>query len=285
MTSIFSYCHALEYVDLSNFDTWQTTSFAGAFVSCYALTSIDLSNFNSTASTQLHYLFDKCYALTSVNISHFDTSNVKNMGHMFDQCRALTYLDLSNFNTSLVTNADNMFYNCHNLEFLDVSSFNTENINNLNTFFIDCNKLKSLNLSGFAIFDTTNVNDILKNADSNLLLCYNESKMPSKFLEQAIKFENSCLKLCLMISKKYILETEMCVDNCYSETYYKYEYNNICYSRCPNRTELQINSEYLCEECRNYYNYEQTECLAEVPEGYYNNHTLNKTIDKCPIKC
>jgi len=60
--------------------------------------------------------------------------------------------------------------------------------------------------------------------------------MPNKFLEHVNIYENSCEKLCKMILKKFIIEIEMCVDNCFSETLYKYEYKNICYSECPLRT-------------------------------------------------
>ena len=74
-------------------------------------------------------------------------------------------------------------------------------------------------------------------------------------------------------------------DNCYSETVYKFEYNDICYNDCPSKTELKIDSTYLCEDCRNYYNYEQTDCITTIEDGYYNNDTDAKTIDKCPDKC
>ena len=109
--------------------------------------------------------------------------------------------------------------------------------------------------------------------------------MPSHFINEVKQFENSCLKLCIMNLKKFILEIEMCVDNCYNEDIYKYEYHDICYSECPIRTQLALDSTYLCEDCRNYYNYEYTGCIDIIPEGFYNNDTSSKTIDKCPIKC
>ena len=37
--------------------------------------------------------------------------------------------------------------------------------------------------------------------------------------------------------------------------------------------------------CSNYYNYDQTECIDSIPEGYYCNNTLLKTIDKCHENC
>ena len=49
------------------------------------------------------------------------------------------------------------------------------------------------------------------------------------------------------IQKKLIPENDECVDNC-SSTVYKYNYNNICYQNCPNRT---YNNNYICENCHN----------------------------------
>ena len=178
-----------------------------------------------------------------------------------------------------------MFFNCHSLQYLDITNFTTENINNINFFFIYSESLTSLNLSNFKIYNTTNINYIFIRGNQNLTLCYNESKMPSQFLDKVNIYENNCQKLCIMNSKKYILDKEMCIDNCFNETEYKYEYQNICYKECPVRAFLKSNSDYLCEGCPNYYNYEGTECLDSIPEGYYLNSTIEKTIDKCPFKC
>ena len=109
--------------------------------------------------------------------------------------------------------------------------------------------------------------------------------MPSKFLEHVNIYENSCEKLCIMRLKKFIIEIETCVDNCFSETFYKYEYKNICYSQCPVRTQLKNDSIYLCEDCPYYYSYDGTSCIDSIPEGYYLNSTSDKSIDKCPSKC
>ena len=156
---------------------------------------------------------------------------------------------------------------------------------NLNNLFYQTKTLKFLNLSSFTIYNTTQINNFLGNTNATIILCYNESKMPENFIAKVSSFTNSCLKLCIMNSMKYILATEMCVDNCYSETVYKYEYQGICYSECPIRTQLKTDSAYLCEDCPNFYNYEYNGCIDTIPNGYYCNSTLDKTIDKCPEKC
>lgn len=42
--------------------------------------------------------------------------------------------------------------------------------------------------------------------------------------------------------------------------------------------------EYILN-CTNYYNYDKTDCLNNIPIGYYCNSTTDKTIDKCHDNC
>ena len=57
------------------------------------------------------------------------------------------------------------------------------------------------------------------------------------------------------------------------------------FTECPIRTQLKTGSTYLCEDCPNYYSYNGTSCINEIPIGYYSNSTTDKYIDKCPTKC
>ena len=41
-----------------------------------------------------------------------------------------------------------------------------------------------------------------------------------------------------------------CIDSCFKDDIYIYEYNNSCYEYCPNRTK-QIENEYKCLEYKN----------------------------------
>ena len=194
-------------------------------------------------------------------------------------------VNLSHFNTTKLAAMQNMFYNANKLKYLDVSTFNTEKIKNLDNVFIYTRSLLFLNLSSFTIYDDTSINNFLGNTNLNVILCYNASKMPDHFLEHVKNYKNNCFELCIMINKKYILDKEMCVFNCFSETVYKYEYKNVCYTECPIRTQLKTGSTYLCEDCPNYYSYNGTTCINEIPIGYYSNSTTDKYIDKCPTKC
>ena len=57
------------------------------------------------------------------------------------------------------------------------------------------------------------------------------------------------------------------------------------YESCPFGTNT-INKSYFCEvlNCSKYYNYNGSEWVDDLKEGYYLNDTLN-TIHKCDDKC
>ena len=51
----------------------------------------------------------------------------------------------------------------------------------------------------------------------------------------------------------------------------KYQYNNACFESCPKRTSISSIKNDLCEDliCDKYYNYEQSECINEIGDGYF----------------
>ena len=71
---------------------------------------------------------------------------------------------------------------------------------------------------------------------------------------------------CPQEKSKLIIDKNECVEACVGD--YRFEFLNKCYTACP------IGS---------YYNFEQTNCIGSIPEGYYLNDT--QTIDKCDQKC
>ena len=80
--------------------------------------------------------------------------------------------------------------------------------------------------------------------------------------------------------RKYILNKNKCIINCNNDKDYIYEYNNICYDSCPNRTHLIDNN-----ICKNDFNNYYKNCSDYIPLGYYLNDTIKKTIVKCNIEC
>ena len=100
-------------------------------------------------------------------------------------------------------------------------------------------------------------------------------------------FQCTAEKKCPNEYNLLIEEKKQCIDSC-EKSDFKYEFNYTCYKNCPNGTHISNNNNYLCEEdliCDNFYNYDQTGCIDEIPEGFYLNDSDHKTIDKCDIKC
>jgi len=58
----------------------------------------------------------------------------------------------------------------------------------------------------------------------------------------------------------YVSQTEVkiCINECYKHEVYKYEYNSICYIKCPKRTSSSLSNKYFCE-------LEQADCIEEYP--------------------
>ena len=93
---------------------------------------------------------------------------------------------------------------------------------------------------------------------------------------------------CPVKYSKLIKEKNKCIDYCDKDDIYIYEFNNTCYEFCPNGTHNSSENYLMCEEdliCEKYYNYEYTKCLDNIPNGYYLNDSIAKTIDKCDVKC
>ena len=253
-------------IDLSNFDTSKVKSFLYMFYNCTSLKSINLNNVKTSSAESLHGMFGKCSGLKILNLSSFDTSKVTDMGAMFYHCESLKSLDLSNFKTPELIETIQMFHSCYSLVLLNLINFNTSKVSDSRWMFDDANE--------------------------RLIYCANESTIAEIKSSSAHSFigdyTNNCKHSCFLNSKyKYIIEKNECIDDCSKDKNYSYEYNNNCYKSCPTRTHISPNNDYLCEDliCPKYYNYGETECLGEIPEGFYLNDSNHKTLDKCDIKC
>ena len=174
-----------------------------------------------------------------------------------------------------------MFENCYSLESLDLSDFDASSIVEMKSMFKNCKNLISLYLNNLNFPNLQDYDGIFDNINTNLSIFVkgnNESKNLNEF---------SCY---LKKGHKLIIKNNECIDNCINDKKYNYtyEYHNMCYDSCPNGTKIKSNNN-LCEDilCENnyYYNYNQTECIDEIPKGYYCNDSYLHTIDICDIKC
>ena len=80
------------------------------FSNCGNLTSLDLSKFDTEDTTDMSYMFNNCSSLKYLKIN-FNTQKVTNMEKMFFSCIKLTSLNLTSFDTTACYNFNNMFDN------------------------------------------------------------------------------------------------------------------------------------------------------------------------------
>ena len=286
MHQMFYSCRALTSLNLSNFDTSKVTIMNDIFYDCNSLEYLDLSiNFNTSKLENMENMFSSCYSLKSLDLSSFDTSSVSNMGKMFRECQSLEYLDISNFNTSKVLSMNEMFFNCKSLKSLELGNLDLSLVTDMGKFLYNCHSLLSLNLFNFNPKQITNYNEFLYNVSESFLYCIGENNLLDSQINNDKKV--NCSELCSSINnRKYIVEKNKCISDCSKDNKYIFEYNYICYSSCPNDSYIYDN--YTCKKaiiCKNYYNYNHTGCLDSIPLGFYLNDTVEKTIDKCNIKC
>ena len=104
---------------------------------------------------------------------------------------------------------------------------------------------------------------------------------------------------------KFIVNKNICIDNCINDNQYKYEYNNLCYENCPKNSKIIENTNICIDNCinteNNNYEYNNTcfnkcpnstyyynklkICYDKIPSGFYCNDTEHKTLDKCHENC
>ena len=168
MSDMFSYCQALNSLDLSSFNTAKVTTMAGMFSNCQALESLDLSSFNTSKVTDMINMFASS-GLQSITFGElFNTSNVTTMMRMFENCSALTTIDFSGFDTSNVTSMTSMFSGCSSLTTLNLSAFTAEKMGDMYMMFNDCINLEELNLQNFVPAKQADYMAMFRNVGSGL---------------------------------------------------------------------------------------------------------------------
>ena len=265
MRSMLENCENLISVDLSNANTSSVTNMVNIFTNCKNLISVNLNNFNTSSVTAIRSIFEGCSSLISLDLSSFNTSSVTNMANMFEGCKKLISLDLSNFETSSVTKMDGMFYECNNLISLDLRNFNTSSVSDMCYMFNNCKSLISLDLRNFDTSRVTNSIDIMEKINSKIIICFYNSQFQTDISTYLTGMNNNCSDLCFNNTKKIIFNEKKCTFNCPNNS--SYEYNNICYEKCPDGTIPLNNSKCIKYPNPNSNQIDQTQNEANIPES------------------
>ena len=262
MVGLFHKCNSLKILILSNWVISNTQSMAYMFYDCKSLISLDLSKFDTSSVSNMNNLFFNCIELKSLNLGNFDTRLVTDMNSMFYGCTSLKSVNLSSFNTEKVKNMKSMFFNCIQLESLNLSSFNTREVTNMNMMFSGCVNLKYINFSKYDNHLNIATSNIFYGTHENLIVYIND--LTHENIINLIPELSSmrCMTNDYSLNSKSVYkvinDNKICINECYKHEVYKYEYNSICYIKCPKRTSSSLSNKYFCE-------LEQADCIEEYP--------------------
>ena len=296
MSYMFNACSNLEKIEFGNINTSSLETMRTLFQSCDKLTSVDLSLFDTSKVKDMSFMFNQCTNLEKVVFGNINTSSLEAMKVLFNNCNKLTSINLSNFDTSKVTDMSYLFLGCSNLKHINLSNFRAENLNLTAYMFSGCSSLIYLNLYSLKLNKSKNINIPLNGFSPNIKYCIHDTETKNNLLGPDII--SICSDTC--IDEKNIkidINNNKCIYLCINSNN-KYDFNNICYERCPNGT---IMNNFTCieNECNDIENSEN--CFNRTPKGYYLDLTEqiykqcfencdycngpgNETINNC-IKC
>ena len=261
----------------------------------------DLSKFDASMVVNISYMFEDCYNLKKINFGNINTFSVENMEGLFAYCTSLTSIDLSSFDTSNVETMEKMFYYCKSLKYLNLSNFDTSKVTTISEMFYYCSSLIYLNLYQFQMNSSVNKNYAFYKISENVKYCINDTETKNYLLGNNII--SICSDTCYNESNlKGDSVNYKCIESC-QIIQYDYEYNSICYEKCPNGTLLNgrlckdykcvynlyhyCGSYYYCD-CGFYYDFSCCSyfCNYHDPEGYYfdsEDEIYKKCYEKCKI--
>ena len=156
MRRMFSYCAALQKLDLSSLNTENVTDMRWMFAECMYLSDLNLKGLNTSNVRMMRDMFYSCKSLQTIDLSYLDFSNVENMDFMFEGA-GLTSISLKGFNTEKATSMYGLFRNCQDLVSADLSGLDTQNVTNFSSIFHYCYALQTVDMSEI---NTANVTDM-----------------------------------------------------------------------------------------------------------------------------
>ena len=273
--SMFDGLENIIEIDLSNLDISQVTTMENMFNNCKNIIKIDFGNINTSLVTSMKYMFRECNSLTFINVSKFNTSKVETMEDMFSLCRKLKAIDVSSFDTSNVISMLGMFNDCNELVYADLSNFKTDSLTDIQCLFCHDKKLIYVNLGNFSLLYTL-TEDPFSDTPSNLKICIKNEDLKS-FIKRKYNDKNyTCSDDCFMENIKIDLKINQCINSCNESQINKFQYYNLCFDQCPDKTYSIIN------------NNNENFCSDNIPEeGYYlySEVNNNKIYKECYEAC
>ena len=252
----------------------------GIFQNCESIVTLNLTTFYTPTVEIMWDMFNGCKELKYLYIPNFDTSKVTDMQSMFKGCKSLESINLNHFITTNVQYMNKMFQNCENLKYISISQITSDSLISMYRMFYNCKSLEYLNIFNL-IEDIQSITEMFEGTPNNFIICIKDKEnIPNIYKLIYDKIKRDCSNNCYGFGNERISVQNN--KSCCS----LFEYNDECYNKCPGRTRIQ-DSTNICKifDCTYYYNYEQDNCTNIIPDGFYQNDTIAKTIDKCHEDC
>ena len=242
-------------IDLSKLSTSKVSDMSSMFYECKNLKKIKFGNIDTSSVLNMHNMFSRCESLTSIDVSKFNTAKVKDMGDMFAYMYKIYAIDLSNFNIGKATDISGMFYESKKLKYLDLSNFDSTSLTSVRALISYCDNLVYLNIKKLKL-NSVLLHWTLEFTSPNLKICINDASSRNQLKNKYNDKTYNCGDTCFNKKIKIDLKTNKCITSCD-----KFDYNNICFDKCPYSYSLiNNNNKYLC--------------VDEIPEeGYYLDNT------------
>ena len=286
MFDMFGYCYQVIYINVSSFDTSHCKVFQGMFFSCYSLKYLDLSNFDLSSAENINFLFWNMFSLEYLNLCSFKTNSqidipqstkylvVNSQTTSFTNLEQLSDCDDVCFKEDTSINIEKDEY----IEDCDINKFDYKKrctkqnfpnkpilINNekvcleqipenyyfdphdkiYKECFYRCQKCKEEGNETNNNCDECQMNFLFINdsyaSDKN---CYENCQFYYYFDELNIyncTYDNRCLD-----GYKLIKEKRKCILDCKNDEIYIYEFENLCYRKCPNGTIANNMVDKIC---------------------------------------
>ena len=240
--SMFEELENIIEVDLSHLDTSSVNNMESMFFWCKNLKKITFGNIVTSSVKTMHNMFSHCESLTSIDVSKFNTKQVTDMGDMFAYMYKIYAIDLSNFITSQAKDISGMFYESKKLKYLDLSNFDGTSLTTIRALIGYCVDLVYLNIKKLKL-NNVYTYYTLAHTSSNLKICISDSKSQTELKNDFKDKVYNCKDTCFNKNIKIDYKTNKCITSCN-----KFDYNNICFDKCPYSFSVINNNKYLCKD-------------------------------------
>ena len=275
MNNMFSNCKSLLSLEISNFNTSTVIDMRNLFFNCQSLITLDLHTFNSLHinNNYLEDMFYNCkndtiYCINEIIgekiILNAYLANPNFINNCTEACIRSSKKFISENKTCISDckydkiykyEYNNICYkSCPKNTYISVHD-NNKCYKELDGYYLDNNVFKSCYPSCKKCNELGDENDnkclecysnnILINDISNSSNCYNICEYYYYF-DAKNEYHCTIKDECENQKDKIIMEKKKCIDNCFNDNIYKFEYNNICYMSCPNNTHVGTNN-YVCK--------------------------------------